>query len=322
MPTGTRNSSHLSWRSILHSVIAALPSLSSREKTKLPWASLIESYATVPEVYTDFFDPLRTAGRDFPYTVLTPAYENFIHPTTEKLISDLGNEIYVLERSGNTFTSLCYPIQGIIYVERGTMLLDSWLKICGMTGNDGQKTITLKFNSVTDSLFKPILKCIRPRSTSANTADLSSELEKFDHLAQTNYKFMSYARRSLLGDEKVIHTLLQPEIRQVKLAFLGKSYNWTISPTHITILTDQELIVIHEEANSSDQTRYGGIWDFIPLNKIISLTCSEQRKDLLELSVNLTNAAQLDFIFQASARPEIERLIDQFNKLALIQVDK
>ena len=322
MPTGTRNSSHLSWRSILHSVIAALPSLRSREKTRLPWASLIESYTTVPEVYTDFFDPLRTAGRDFPYTVLTPAYENFIYPTTEKLISDLGNEIYVLERSGNTFTSLCYPTQGIIYVERGTMLLDSWLKICGLTGQDGLKTTTLKFNTVTDFLFAPILKCIRFASVSDNDAVLSSELKKFDHLSHVNYKFMNYAKRSLLGDEKVIQTFLQPEIRKAKLPFLGKSYNRTISPTHITILTDQELIVIREDENWRDQTRYGGIWDFIPLNKIVSLNYSEKGEDLLELSIHLTEGACLNFLNQTSTKPEIERLIAQLNKLALIQVDK
>ena len=84
-------------------------------------------------------------------------------------------------------------------------------------------------------------------------------------------------------------------------------------------MRDQELIVIQEEANRSDQTRYGGIWDYIPLNKIASLTYSEKDKGLLELSVNLTKGTQLDFIFQAYARPEVDRLIDQYKQLVTIQ---
>jgi hypothetical protein len=319
MPTETRYHLPMNLKSILSSALAAFPSLRPEDQPKLPWAKLIESYMTVPDVYKDFFEPFQADPRRFPYTVLTPSYEDHQHPTTGKLITILGPEIFILEDIGDAFMQLCYPISEISYVEQGTKLLYSWLKIYGMTGHDGLKTTTLNFNSVTDYLFEPILKCIRPNPISTNDTNLSPEIEKFAHLAQVNYKFMNYARRSLLGGEKVIHTFLQPEIRKVKLAFLGKSFYRIISATHITILTDQELIVIQEEANCSDQTRYGGIWDYIPLNKIASLTYSEKDKGLLELSVNLTEGTQLDFIFQAYARPEVDRLIDQYKQLVTIQ---
>jgi hypothetical protein len=322
MPTETQNHTHLNLRSILDSALAALPSLRPSEQSGLTWARLIKTYEDLPDVYKNFFEHIQRDGQDFPYTVLTPSYEGLLHPTTEKLIIVLGPEIYILESSGNAFKSYCYPIATINYVERGTKLLHSWLDICGVTDHGGLKTTTLKFNSVTDYLFSPILKCIRPTSTLANGTDPGYELEKFDHLAQVNYKFMRYARRSLLGGEKVIQSLLQPEIREVKLAFLGKSYYRTVSPTHITILTDRELIVIREDENWSDETRYGGIWDFIPLNKIDSLNYSENGDNLLELSIHIAGGALLHFIYHASSKPEIDTLINQYNNLALIQADK
>ena len=315
MLTKMRNVLRMTWRQVYTSTIAGLPRLGAAEQTKSSWAKSIESYAAVPNVYKDFFEPLLADGRVFPYTVLTPAYEGFIHRTTERLICDLGHEIYVLERSGNTFEAQCYPLEGISYVEVRTILLDSRIKITGVTRQGMAASSTLKFNSVTDYLFTPILERIRLAAVESKGAAQSVELEKFDPWVRLNYKFMNYAKRSLLGGEKVIHTVLQPEIRASLFTVLGKTYSRTISPTHVSILTDRELIIIREEERRSGDDQYGGIWDYIPLNKIATLSLGRKDNNLLVLSIQLPESARLENIFQASAEREINQLLDRYRAL-------
>jgi hypothetical protein len=322
MLTKMRNSLLKAWNLVLSSLTAASPGLSADEQTRSTWAKAIESFDAIPGVYKEFFKPFLADGKIFPYTVLTPSYEKLIHPTTEKLICDLGSDIYVLERDGNTYTVQCYPIEGISYVEIGTILLYSWIKISGVGSHGDLISSTLKFNSVTDYLFKPILERIRPAAANSGDATPNSESEKFDHLVLTNYKFMNYAKYSLLAGEKVIHTILQPEIRAGIQTFLGKIDYRIISPAHMSILTDRELIMIREDTSWSEKTRYGGIWDYIPLTKIISLSLSGKGSNLLILSIHLPESAHLDFVFQASAKRDLDQLMEQFYELTPLAADR
>jgi hypothetical protein len=292
-----------------------IPKRNDAELTKSSWAKPIRSCADVPDVYKDFFDSFIAGGREFPYTVLTPSYEKFIHKTSEKLICDGGCEIIVLEKSGNTFDTQGYPLDGIIYVEFRTVLLDASFKICSVTRHGVQTTSTLKFNSVTDYLFAPILRRVRFAGGDSMQDVQSKELEKFDHLFQVSYKFMNYGKRSLLGGEQVLHIYLQPEIRECILTFMGKTFFKTIAPTHMSILTDRELILIREEEAHSREDRYGGIWDYIPLSKIVSLSLSERADNLLVLAIRLPENMSLEFLFQDSAREEINQLLDRFKEL-------
>ncbi len=289
------------------------------EQTQLSWARSLESYDAVPDVYSAFFGPLRAEGRDLPYALLTPSYEGFIRRTTEKLVCDVGREIHVLERKGNTCEAQCYPLEGISFVQVRTVLLDSRIKITGVTRNGVSASSTIKFNSVTDYLFVPILEKIRFASGDFRGAVRSSELAKFDHWITLNYKFMNYARRSLLGEETVLHAILQPEIRVNLLTVLGKTYYRAISPTHASILTDRELIMISEDEKQSGDTKYGGISDYIPLNKIVDLSLGRKDGDVLVLSVHLPEAVRLEYIFQASAEHEVARLLDQVRGLTAVR---
>ena len=67
------------------------------EETMSSWARLLPSYAAVPLVYQGFFEPLLAERRAFPYTVLTPSYEKFLHCTTEKLVCEFDRQVHVLE---------------------------------------------------------------------------------------------------------------------------------------------------------------------------------------------------------------------------------
>lgn len=318
MLTKLRNILRMTWGQAQASTIAGFPKLSGAELARSSWAKPVESYADVPDVYKDFFDPLLTDGRAFPYTVLTPSHERFIHKTSEKLICSSDHEIYVLERNGNTFEAQCYPFEGISYIEFRTALLASSIKICGMTSQGTHVVSILKFNSVTDYLFTPILR--RARLATIDSRDLvrSSTSEQFDNLVKVNYKFMNYAKHSLLEGEKAIHSILQPEIRESMMTVLGKTYYRTVSPTHMSILTDRELILIREETVRRKEDKYGGIWDYIPLSKIISLSSSEKADNLLVLTVQLPENTGFEFLFQISARGEINQLLSRFKELPLV----
>jgi hypothetical protein len=291
---------------------AARPALTEAERTKRSWASAVESYAAVPDVYKDFFEPFLADGREFPRTVLTPSREGFIHRTTEKLVCDFGSELYILERDGNTFTVQCYPHDRISFIEEGTELLGSWIKISGVTGDGAPTSTTFKFNSVTDYLFTPILDWLRGSPASPKEVPLNPEFKKFSHLILVNLKFMNYAKRSLLPGEKVIQTIYQPEIRVKKLSLPGKVFYKTLSPAHMSILTDRELIIIREDARRGEDMRYGGIRDYIPLSKIVSLSQRDHANNLREFSIHLPENVCLDLLLQADARSEIDQLIGQF----------
>lgn len=306
------------WRHASFSVIAGYQNfLNPFDLTKSSWAKHIKSLVDIPDVYNSFFESFPAVESAFPYTVLTPTYENFIHKTTEKLISDFGHDIYVLERNGDSFETQCYPIDGISYIEIRIALLAASFTICGMTNQEVLASSTLKFNSITDYLFFPILKRVRLFSIDAKNVVQGIDEEKFNCLVDVNFKFMNLAKHSLLEGEKVIQFTLQPEIQAELLTFLKKTYYKTTSATHMCILTDRELIFIREDATQRKEDRYGGIWDYIPLDKIRSLSVSKKVEDLLVLTVQLPGNTHFELLFQASAEEELNGLLDRFKELSL-----
>jgi hypothetical protein len=312
----TNNILRTAWESVASSGIGKPPLLTADEQTRLSWARTAESYDRVPEIYKDFFKTLLSSTSMFPYVVLMPTFEGFIRRENEKLIFSLDSKIYVLERIRDKLGSTCYPLEDISYIEAGAILLDSWIKISGVASDGVLTSCTLRFNTVTDYLFTPILDKIRPASTPGVT-DPSSERAKFDYLVHLNFKFMNYAKRSLVLGEKVIHTVLQPEIRTNLLTLFGRHLFRTISTAHLSILTDKELIMIRDEKGRgwSDDTRYGGIWNYIPLGKISSASLTLKKDNLLVFSICLPQDDHIDSLFSVSNRPEVELVLNQFETL-------
>jgi hypothetical protein len=312
----TKSILRAAWESVTSAKIAGPPLLTGYEQTKLSWARAVESFDQLPEAYQDFIKTLLGDTSTFPYAVRTPTFEGYIWRENEKLIFSLDGKIYVLERTRDKLGSTCYPLEDISYLEVGTILLASWIKISGVANNGVLTSSTLRFNSVTEYLFTPILDKIRPASTPGD-ADQSSERAKFDYLIHLNWKFMNYARRSLVPGEKVIHTVLQPEIRAKLLTLFGRSLSRTISTAHLGILTDRELIMIREEKGGGwdDKTRYGGIWNYVPLDKITSISLTPKNDDLLVLSIHLPQNDHLDSLFSVSNKQQVELFLNRLETL-------
>jgi hypothetical protein len=164
---------------------------------------------------------------------------------------------------------------------------------------------------VTDHVFTPILNKIRQGPSETIKTEQGSRSDEFEHWSNANFKFMNYARRSLLEGEKVVSSLLQPEIRESRFTFLGKLFSRMISPTHAFLLTDREWITIREEAVQGRKDKYGGTWIYIPLNKITASTLNAVNDDLLALSIQLSEKEHFEYLFQASRKAEVRQLLDR-----------
>ena len=307
------------WNKVYASTINYLPLMSSDAQTRLSWAKVIESYDDVPTIYKDFFKNPHIKGRQFPYTILTPSYREFIHKSTEKLVCDFGHEIYVLEKIGDTFKTKCYPLEKISCVEIRTVLLDTYIKIIGVTGNGIPDSSKIRMNSVTTRLFTPIIERIRQGTADFRGPAQSSELAKFDHWLELSLKFTNYAKSSILPGEKVIQSIFQPEIRKIFFKIMDKIFYRILSRAVAIILTDQELIIIQDaERIFYEDNSYGGIWNYIPLNKIGALYLGKGNRDLLVLSIQLLDGVKLEYIFKASAKRELDQLLHKFRELSKV----
>jgi len=279
------------------------------------WARSIAAYTDVPLPYRPFFEPLQAAGVPFPLVVIAPTFEGFLHRETEKLVCAASDEVCVLEGHGAKLDVVRYPLPRITCLEVSSVLLDARIKITGPEGDGLVPTsTTIRFNAVTDFLFAPIVARIRRGEAGSNAAP-AARSDPFNAWGRDNFKFMNYAKRSLVGDEVTVHAVLQREIRLGVLSAFGRTYCRTLSPTHATILTDRELITIEEILPKGDRDRYGGQWSYMPLDRIECLSMTGVQRDLVTLCVDLFGGGRRQFQFELSAREELDALVGKFTSL-------
>jgi hypothetical protein len=315
MRRGVQRDSRTAEQRMARSIVKQ-PSLQTiTEQTRTSWAKLVTSYSQVPEAFKDSFKTLLGDTSAWPYTVLIPTYEGLMKRENSRLICSLDDKIYVMERARSKTICTCYPIEDVSYVEEGVVLLYAWVKISGIASDGAPSSSTLKFNAVTDYLLVPIIEKIRPATVGLGDADRNSELAKLDYLAQSNFKFMSYGRHSILPGEKVIHTVLQPEIHEKIFTVLGQSFFRTVATAHISILTDRELIIIRDEEQSrwSRNARYGGTRSFIPLHKITCVSVARKQSDLLALSIHLPGDNEAVSLFSTSNERELDLFLNRLD---------
>ncbi|MBN1430659.1 MAG: hypothetical protein JXB07_19975 [Anaerolineae bacterium] len=286
--------------------------LTANEETMRSWAMWLHSIDEVPDIYRDFFAGLSLEPGTFPYTVLMPSYKGSFIRAKPKLICLVGPDICIVEQRRNQLEVMRFPCADINYIESGNILLRSWLKISGIT-QDGLRSATLPFNTVTQSFLDPFIETVRAITPSGVSADFETERAKFYYLLNVHFKFMNYAQRSILPGEQVITSLVQQEIRTKVL----KTFYRAVTPAHISILTDQELILITEDRERFTRhgTPYGGIWYYIPLRKIAAVSLTERDEQTLSLSVRMSHNDQLSSIFDKTNQVEVESLVGQLKEL-------
>lgn len=279
---------------------AKLP-ITAEQQTKLSWARAVRTWSEVPEAYRDSLKAVFGDTTVFPYTVLIPSHKGYAAGTKEKLICCLDRLVCVLETVNDAVVSFCYPVEHISHVQMGSALLQSWLRIWGTTSDGIQNSSEFKFNSITNFLFTPIVKGMRPVECIAEV-DHSQECSMFDDFGQINFKLMNFGRRSILPGERVVQTILQPEIRTETARFLGHPIYSTLGAPHISILTDTELILVQDGIGKrwGRSVVYGGVWDYIPLDKIASILLTETSGTVFTMSVSIQGEDRVDCLFESS----------------------
>lgn len=305
------------WYKLASFKLDSVPLLSASEQTKGSWARELENLEQVPDCYKEFYNRNFYDQDKFPYSVMTPQFGGFLRRENEKLICIHEGKIFVLENVNEEIINNCFQVQDINYIETGSILLKAWMRINGLTSEGINATETLKFNTVTDYMFHPFIEQIKPSNSDRKNTGINSELAKFDYLSELDFKFMNYARNSLHAGEKLIDHVYQPEIRTRIISILGKSLYRTSSSTHISILTEKVVFIIKESGRggTNRNRRFGGIWYYIPVNKIHSTSLAQKSDDLVELTINFSDGEQIKSLFSTINKPEIDQFLVSLNSL-------
>ncbi|MBA4384568.1 MAG: hypothetical protein C0410_07510 [Anaerolinea sp.] len=290
--------------------------ISYDRQTRSSWAILIANHADVPDDFKPFFQTIQETEDTFPYSVITPSYEGFVYRTQQRLVCIIDDCLYAVNKGETVTQALCLPFTNIQHIEFRTALLDSHLHITGLDREGLPAIINVRFNSVSDTLFKNIINSIRLFSFKHIHP---KKAFSFDHLEASNYKMANFSRHCLLSEESVEQLIWQPELRQslirIHIPLLIHTFLYrTVFPHHVTLLTDQELILVRESERIVSNDCYGGVWDYLPLNKIISASISRDQDGFLTLSVELPNDQVIETMYLPSLHTELETLVNKLNQ--------
>ncbi len=282
--------------------------LTGARQTMLSWIKVIKSFDDLPEAYKSTVLELLTDGQGFPYAVFAPPVSGSRFYPTEKLVLWVDETLYILTQQTDQIDITGYSNQAISHLETGSILLYSWFTVSGITIEGESKESTVAYNTATHRHIQPFLN--RIRSFPVNSARLQAEQIEFDYLAPLNFKFFNFARNSLKGNEKVITSLWQPAISHSVFPLFKQAFKRLITPAHLTILTDQEIIFIEDDTRSIDTKgkRYGGIWRYIPLGNILSMSVIERNDGLLSFLFKLKADISIERIFGADLQSQVMQL--------------
>ena len=315
MTTNLLHTSRSRIQRIVARVRANWPRIPPQDTRAHTWARRLDKYQDLPELYRPFFDALSAQHTEpFPHTVLTPTFKDIPRRAErEKLVCLLGDELLILEHLDDHLAETRFPLNGRCFVERGVILLQAWITIRGKAPDGGLKSATLRFNSVTDHIMTPFVDRLRPAPAAASVVDLDAERERFNYLAQTHYKFFSHGRSSIRPGARVQHLLLQPEIRRTHFTVLGYSLSRRLSPAHLLVMTDAELIDIRD-----DETQYwlkgaahGAIWTYMPRSVIRNASLRPLENQLLSLRIEVAGDIHVTSTFEPQAEPQLQRLLQE-----------
>ena len=282
--------------------------LSAAQQTRLSWTKFIPAYDQLPPVYQKSYDALFKPGSKFPYMLWTPGYADFLKPAPERLICCSEESITIFEKRAEKIRHISMKYDAINYTENGSVLLHSWLTIFGIDQNGESAAPSIRYNTVCEEMLQPIFASLRTSPNLQSGSLFDVEKARFDFLSKLNFKFMNYGRRSIRNGDQVLEIVMQPEIRKEILRIFGKSFSQQVSPAHILILTKDEIISIR---NTSKVSTYGGIWNYIPRNRVSSISLDNDDNGRFILGLQFQSNHQISMIFDESQKAKIENLRDE-----------
>jgi hypothetical protein len=303
------------WQRLLRTSPSLRAAFTGEQISKQLWAKKVHNFESLPEAFQPVLNDLIKDKTSFPYTVLTPTFEGYLEQENEKLALCLDHRLIILEKDLQEVAITSYRLENIYRIEFGKILLKAWIHICG-TDDQGQFSISkLRFNSVTDYLFKPFIEAGRDLDEPVEPVDMQVEREKFSPLKWKHFKFMNYACISLLPCEHVQQYIFQPEMETDHTRLFGLTlFKRTTCLSHILILTDRELISIRDDETSQhlkDRSRYGGIRNYVSLNHLQDLIIKDAPYGMVNLIVILPSGDKICMSFDKERVPELEQFVEK-----------
>ena len=242
------------------------------KKTMTPsirmWPRQITAYEQILPGFQKVF-PEPDASH-FPYTILIPEEQlALFRKQGAKMLCLYGEKLDIYEVVQNNAVLTSYPLHEVISCEYGSILLQSWLTL-----HTPSKPITIHFNSVREHLFKPIIAAFRPSASVENGVNSRNSrqnaLLKLEFLRKDNLKYLNIGIKSLLPDSKLLGFVYQPDIHLFKKRIFKKPVLIKYLTCHLSLLTDKELILIHESKPTKGKKEevYGAIFMYIPHHHI------------------------------------------------------
>lgn len=224
----------------------------------------------------------------------------------------LDEEVVVLEKQGEDIKTARFSMEEVQLVQMGSVLLDSWLKVCGKTDRS-HSCETVYFNTVMDALFEPVMETLRRKMLQLANKEAPIENEQLNDLKEISLKFYNYGTMSLLPGQRVLACAYQPG---VKLSFWKRGSGRETEP-HLLILTEEELLMIKETAERKKTVtqKYSGIWTHIPLVKISTIDLAPGNDEWGELIIQLEGQKDLTLHYQADHMEKAQQLIETLRSL-------
>jgi hypothetical protein len=277
-------------------------------QTMSSWSRVIETTDAIPEAFRAVVTPQLQSLAEFPHMVLAPPLDKFLRRTAPKLVFESHETLHIFEQTSREVTHKSFPYRDLALVEVGVILLNSWIRLCGLSSEGKMEQAIIEYNTASERHYAPFVTKMRPRVN--ENINPKIEQAKFDFLAQLDFKFMNYGRASLVPGEKVLQVIFEPEINETVWHFLGWKIQRAVSMAQLTILTDQELILIRddERVKKIKGKRYGGVWQYIPRNAIHSAVITPQNQDRYALTLQLASGDSIQSLYAAPNKEKLETL--------------
>lgn len=233
---------------------------------------LIENLEMIPTMFAEQVQGLLKNG-ELPYCINIPEYEsnNIKYPGWLIIMNE--QTLTILKDSEEERSIMHFPIQEVCYLERGCILLNSWIEISAMYSGH-PVTARIEFNTTREDLMQPIIDRIRKAYCTADTGTekIKSELA---FLKTADLKFYNFSHSILLPGSDFNQVIYQPEIKQPVIK-LSKVDN---IDTHLTLIGQNELLDITESGHidAAGTRNIGAIWRFIPKKAIRKVIMVENK---------------------------------------------
>lgn len=292
--------------------------MTGAQQTMQSWAKVIDTLEEVPEVYQAAYGALVDRAAALPYTVFAPPQAGLRgRRPAERLLCDLGDTFVTLEWGGKQLVTYRFNWNEINSLELGNVLLYSWFSIHGGAAGSSPASLTVDFNEATIRHLQPFFRKLRPAVTEPDGYDYKAELQKLDYLGHENFKFMNFARSSLVAGQRFVSSLYQPAVREPVLTVLGRSLYRTRVQPHLMLLTQQEVVLVAEAGQASNNEtqagKYQGVWCFLPLRHLRSWTLEQQSAGPVAFTFQLADGTQVQKLFDAALLPQLENFRTAMN---------